>query len=62
MRAKIEQSTFAPGAALMFTAALAEYGIPVEKRARATVALTRPGGSANTRVSLGGFPRCVFVG
>jgi hypothetical protein len=45
MVVRIEQSSFEPGATLMFQAALTEYGIPVEKRAQAQVELTRPGGA-----------------
>ena len=48
MTAGVEQSSFKPGADLRFQAALTEYGIPVEKRARIDVELTRPGGSVVT--------------
>ena len=44
----IEQSGFEPGATLSFRATLTEYELPVERRARANVELTRPGGSKVT--------------
>lgn len=48
MTAVVEQSAFRPGADLTFQAALAEYDIPVEKRAHVEVELTRLGGSVVT--------------
>lgn len=48
MQAGIEQSSFTPGAKLLLKATLSEYGIPVERRARVTVELARPGGSIVT--------------
>jgi len=48
MRSAVEQSSFEPGADLTFQAELAEYELPVEKRAQANVELTRPGGSIAT--------------
>ena len=48
MQVRVEQSSFEPGAALTFQAVLTEYGIPVEKRAQASIELTRPGGSIAT--------------
>jgi hypothetical protein len=48
MTAAVEQNSFKPGADLTFQATLAEYGIPVEKRVRVEVELTRPGGSLVT--------------
>ena len=45
MTIRVEQSSFEPGATLTFQAVLTEYDIPVDKRARAQVELTRPGGS-----------------
>lgn len=48
MLATLEQSGSVPGAALLLKATLSEYGIPVEKRARVNVELTRPGGSMVT--------------
>ncbi|MEO5825125.1 MAG: vWA domain-containing protein [Gemmatimonadales bacterium] len=44
MAARVEQTSFEPGATLTFQAILTEYGIPVERRAQAYVELTRPGG------------------
>lgn len=48
MAARVEQSSYEPGATLSFQAALSEYDLPVEKRAQAQVELTRPGGSVVT--------------
>jgi hypothetical protein len=48
LAADVEQSGFEPGAELRFRAVLTEYGIPVEKRARVNIELTRPGGSVVT--------------
>ncbi|MCI0741169.1 MAG: tyrosinase family protein [Gemmataceae bacterium] len=45
MAARVEQSGFEPGADLRFRAVLTEYGVPVDKRARVRIELTRPGGS-----------------
>jgi hypothetical protein len=48
MVVRVEQSSFEPSATLTFQAALAEYDIPVEKRAQVQVELTRPGGAVVT--------------
>jgi Common central domain of tyrosinase/von Willebrand factor type A domain len=45
MRVRVEQTGYEPGATLTFQATLTEYGLPVEKRARAQVELTRPDGT-----------------
>jgi hypothetical protein len=43
MAVTLEQSSFEPGADLMLRSSLTEYDVPVEKRARIQVELTRPG-------------------
>jgi hypothetical protein len=48
MKTRFEQSSFEPGSNLTFQAILTEYGIPVERRARAYVELKRPGGTIVT--------------
>ncbi len=48
MAVAVEQTSYEPGADLIFQAVLTEYDIPVEKRAQAQVELTRPGGSVVT--------------
>ena len=45
MTTTLEQSSFEPGATLALRAVLTEYGLPVERRARVEVELTRPGGA-----------------
>jgi len=44
----IDQNSYEPGATLTIRAALTEYDLPVEKRARTHVELTQPGGSVVT--------------
>ena len=76
MTSSIEQSSFTPGSDLAFRAALSEYGLPVERRARVDVELTRPGGSVitvplvesepgtfegNVRATLGGVYHARFL-
>ena len=56
MLATLEQTGSTPGAALLLKATLSEYGIPVEKRARVNVELTRPGGSTLTLSMVGSEP------
>jgi hypothetical protein len=48
MLASLDQSGYAPGADLGLRAVLTEYDLPVAKRARVSVELTRPGGSMVT--------------
>lgn len=45
MTAEVEQQSLEPGAQLIFRAALTEYEVPVEHRAKVVVELTRPGGA-----------------
>ena len=48
MTARVEQSSFQPGATITFQAILTEYGLPVEHRARVEVEIARPGGAMTT--------------
>jgi len=48
MSAKVDQSSFQPGADLLLRAVLTEYSVPVEKRSSVQVDLTRPGGAVIT--------------
>jgi hypothetical protein len=48
MTASIEQGSYTPGSDFALRATLCEYGLPVERRARVEVELTRPGGSVVT--------------
>lgn len=45
MKARVDQSSFEPGATITLRASLTEYGIPVEGRAVVNVQVTRPDGS-----------------
>lgn len=45
MKARVDQSSFEPGATVTLRASLTEYGIPVEGRAVVNVQVTRPDGS-----------------
>lgn len=42
--ARVTQTSFEPGAALMLSATLTEYGLPVERRAQVEVEVSRPDG------------------
>jgi hypothetical protein len=53
LRASLAQSSLTPGATLTITAALDEYGVPVDHRARVTADITDPAG-ATTSVTLAG--------
>jgi hypothetical protein len=48
LRASAAQSSLTPGATLTVTAALDEYGVPVDHRAAVTIALTDPAGAIAT--------------
>ena len=48
LRATAAQSSLTPGATLTVTAALDEYGVPVDHRAAVTIALTDPAGGTAT--------------
>jgi hypothetical protein len=45
MRAQLTQDRFEPGATLTLRAAVTEYGLPVERRARTVVEIERPDGT-----------------
>ncbi len=45
MKARVDQTSFEPGATITLRASLTEYGIPVEGRAVVNVQVTRPDGS-----------------
>lgn len=45
MRARLDQTSFEPGATLTLTATLTEYGLPMDHRATVQADLTRPDGS-----------------